>query len=289
MAYDKEIKKEIVEVSSLETLVEVYGEIASVRMMKIRDFVLKNRNFMGSINSIFQDLLAAYTKKLSDLVRAGKIKKGGKVTFLAHNGKKVAVLISANTGFYGEVVQTVFRKFLADIRREDIEVTVIGKLGRSLLLEAEPKRPYTFFELPDYGVDQKKLSEAIRHLVQYEEIRVYYGKYQSVVTQKPEKFSISAGTPVYESATAPKVSYLFEPSLEEILMFFETEIFASLFDQSVRESQLAKFAARILAMDKAAENIKKKLNLLGLQRLELSHKSFAKKQLNSLSTIFFNH
>ena len=77
MAYDKEIKKEIVEVSSLETLVEVYGEIASVRMMKIRDFVLKNRNFMGSINSIFQDLLAAYTKKLSDLVRAGKIKKGG--------------------------------------------------------------------------------------------------------------------------------------------------------------------------------------------------------------------
>ena len=36
---------------------------------------------------------------------------------------------------------------------------------------------------------------------------------------------------------------------------FETQIFASLFDQSIRESQLAKFASRILAMDRAEQNI----------------------------------
>ena len=190
MAYLRKIDQEISEISSLRNLVEIYGEIASVRMIKIRAFVLKNREYLEAISDIFHDTLASYAKKLSDLVKKGKLKKGGEVTFLAHNGKTVAVLISANTGFYGEVVMETFRKFLQDIRKEDLEITIIGRMGRTLFLVEEPKKPYTFFELPDYGVDELKLAEVIKHLVQYEKIRVYFGQYQSVITQKPSTFSI---------------------------------------------------------------------------------------------------
>ena len=287
MAYKKEIEQEIIQVSSFKVLTEVYGEIAATRMKKIRGFVLKNREFLASIESIFRDSLASYAKKLSDLVRRGKIKEGGRVTFLAHNGKVVAVLISANTGFYGEVVEETFKKFIEDFRKEDIEATIIGKVGRSLFLEQEAKRPYTYFDLPDYGYNETVLSEVIKHLVQYDEIRVYYGKYQSVVTQKPTAFSISAGTPISGAVEEPKVAYIFEPTVEKILMFFETQIFASLFDQSIRESQLAKFASRILAMDRASQNIDKRLKSLDLEKLKLSHRSLDKKQLNSLAPIYY--
>ena len=177
MPYSKNISKELTQVSSLKVLTQVYGEIASIRMRKIRGFVLKNREFLASIENIFKDALDYYAKKLSDLVIQGKIKEGGKVTFLAHNGKTVAVLISANTGFFGEVVKETYRKFIEDIRKQDVEVTIIGRLGRSLFLEEEPNHPYTYFELPDYGTELTKLSETIKHLVQYEEIRVYYGKF----------------------------------------------------------------------------------------------------------------
>jgi F0F1-type ATP synthase gamma subunit len=285
MAYLRKIDQEIIEISSLRNLVEIYGEIASVRMIKIRAFVLKNREYLEAISDIFHDTLASYAKKLSDLVKKGKLKKGGEVTFLAHNGKTVAVLISANTGFYGEVVIETFRKFLQDIRKEDLEITIIGRMGRTLLLAEEPKKPYTFFELPDYGVDELKLAEVIKHLVQYEKIRVYFGQYQSVITQKPNTFSISAGTPIREDVEEPKVSYIFEPTVEKILMFFETQIFASLFDQSIRESQLAKLASRILAMDRAAENIKKRLSNLKVDRMQIDHRTMNKKQLNSLSSV----
>ncbi len=282
MAYEKDIDEEIMQVKSLKTLVEVYGEIASTRMMKVRDSVLKNRSFLGAINDIFQDSLASYAKKLSGLVKKGKLKKGGRVTFLAHNGKTVAVLVSANTGFYGEVVGATFRKFIEEIKNQDVEVAIVGKLGRTLFLEKEPQRPYTYFDLPDYNVSQAKLSVLIKHLVSYEEIRVYYGEYKSVVNQTPTKFSISAGTSVGEYIADPKTQYIFEPSVEKILMFFETEIFASLFDQSIRESQLAKFASRILAMDKATENIKGDFQRLNLEKLRLGHRSSDRKQLNSL-------
>jgi F0F1-type ATP synthase gamma subunit len=135
MAYKKEIEAEILEVGSLKALSEVYGQIAAIRMRKIRTSVLRNRNFISSIESIFKDALTAYAEKLSEMVKSGKIKEGGKVTFLAHNGKTVAVLVSANTGFFGEVVRETYQKFLTEVRNRDVEVTIIGKLGRFLFLE----------------------------------------------------------------------------------------------------------------------------------------------------------
>jgi len=287
MISKKEIEKEIRQVNSLRTLTEVYGQIAATRMKKIRNYVLRNREFLASIDSIFRDTLGSYAYKLSELVKLGKIREGGKVTFLAHNGKTVAVLISANTGFFGDVVKQTFRKFMEDVAKEEMEITIIGRLGKNLFLEIEPNRPYTYFELPDYGVDLAKLSEAIKHLVQYEAIRIYFGKYQSVVTQTPTTLAIAAGTPIAGNVKGPETAYIFEPTVEKILMFFETQIFASLFDQSIRESQLAKFASRILAMDRATENINDRIKDLQLERLESSHRLANKKQLNSLGPVVY--
>src|SRR3989344_1792971 len=100
---EKQVQSEITQLSALKSLVEVYGEIASIRMRKIRGYVLQNRDFIGAINDIFKDSLASYANKIAKLVNKGQIRKGGRVTFLSHNGRTVAVLISANTGFYGEV------------------------------------------------------------------------------------------------------------------------------------------------------------------------------------------
>ncbi len=286
MLFTKQIKNEIEEVSSLLTLTEVYGEIAAARMKRIRENVLKSRNFLASIESIFQDCLKSYAQKLSELVQAGKLKEGGKITFLAHNGKSVAVLISANTPFYGDVIRKTFDKFMEDVRQnKDVEVTIIGRIGKNLFVSKAPDHPFTYFELPDFGTDRAKLSEAIKHLVQYEVIRVYYGKYLTVVTQKPTVVEISAGTPILGRVEQPKTKFIFEPDVEKILMFFETQIFASLFDQAIKESQLAKFASRILAMDKAADNVRKALENLKVKKLKLTHIIENKKQLNNLSSI----
>ena len=287
MIGESEIKNEIEQVKSLESLVEIYGEISSMRMKKIRASVLSNRDFLNLINNIFQDTLVAYSRKLSEMFVKGKIEKGKKITFLSHNGKTVAVLISANTGFYGEVVMATFRKFLQETKNEDVEVTIIGRLGRNLFLQSRPKVPYTFFDFPDFGMDRLKMAEIIKHLVQYEEIRIYYGQYKSVVTQVPTESRISAGTVVSGEEVKLDVNYIFEPSIEEILMFFETEIFASLFDQAIRESQLAKFASRILAMDRAEQKIKERLKFLVLERLKTSHALLASKQLNLMSSFIY--
>ena len=208
-----------------------------------------------------------------------------KITFLAHNGKTVAVWLSANTGLYGDIVQNSFNLFLSEVREGTSEVTIVGRYGLSQFRAEEPGRPYTYFDLPDSGVTSEDLNAIVKHIVQYEAIHVYYGEFINVVMQQPNKLTISAEISLKKETEEDQKPYIFEPALDKILMFFETEIFASLFDQAVREGQLAKFASRVMAMNRADDNISEKLSDLKFDKMRIAHRMADRKQLNSLSGV----
>lgn len=284
MSDERTIEAEIDQVQALHTLVTAYEEIASIRMKKTRDSVLMNRQFQDAVSNVFEQVRASYAHQVMELAKSREGRGAKKITFLAHNGKTVALLLSANTGLYGDIVKKTFDLFTKEIRQGVSEATIVGRQGLSQFLAEEPDRPYTYFDLPDYTVTSEQVTEIIKHIVQYEEIHVYFGKFISVLTQKPSTLSISAEIELAEGKGREPVKYIFEPTLEQILMFFETEIFASLFEQTVRESQLAKFASRVLAMDRASENIKENLTKLNFRKLRIAHRVANRKQLESLAS-----
>lgn len=283
---EEQLAIDIRDLNVLHNVAVAYAQISSVRMKRERESVLSNREFQAAIDEIFKDVLSSYARQAQKLIKRRGQGAEAAPTFLSHNGKTVAVLISANTGLYGDIVARTFNYFLEDIADNDVEIAIVGRLGQGLFLGVYPDRPYTFFELPDYGASQDDLAAVIRHIVQYETIHIYFGKFENVAYQTPGKAEIAAKTPLSELGERT-TNYLFEPTLEEILQFFETEIFASLFEQVVRESQLAKFASRMMAMDRASFNIKKRLAAIGLQNLRASHHKENRRQLNSLSSLMY--
>ncbi|OGM32102.1 hypothetical protein A2803_00870 [Candidatus Woesebacteria bacterium RIFCSPHIGHO2_01_FULL_44_21] len=283
----RSIERNINELRTLQTVARAYTEIAAVRMRKTRNSVLLNREFVMALDDVFADVRASYAQEVIKL--ALKRRGEGGITFLAHNGKTVAVLLSANTGLYGDIIEKTFRMFLKEVRAnpEGIEVALVGRLGLALFQSAMPGHPYTFFEVPDTNITPTNLGQLIGHIVQYEEIRVYYPTFQSAIKQLPSKYTISAETPLSElqEKGGRKTKYLFEPGLKDILAFFEREIFASLMDQTVREAQLAKYAARIMTLDRSGENIKTSLKELNLDKLRVTHRLKNKKLLESISSV----
>lgn len=281
MTTKNELINELAQLGALSTLSTAYAEIAALRMAKSRTFVLKSRDFLDSLSQIFYDVLASYLTK--------KTEKAGKITFLTHNGKTVSVLISANVGLYGDIVGRTFDLFRQGYDLGGTEATIIGRLGLSLFREVYANSPYTYFDFPDNEVRVDLMEEIIRHLVSYEKIHLYYGKFQSVITQLPARSNISAEVIDLDvvSRRRPKEpkKYIFEPTPERLLMFFESQIFASLIDQTFRESQLAKFASRIRAMNTASENIGRKLREVEFRKLRFSHALENKKQLNFVSSL----
>jgi F0F1-type ATP synthase gamma subunit len=279
----KKTQTEILDLHSLRDLIGSYEEIASFRMKKVRDSVLYNRQYLDYISLIFDEVRSSYSRETKSILKR-KSAASDKLTFLAHNGKKVSVFLSANTGLYGDIITKTFNKFTQEVRAGASELTIVGRHGLSLFLGSFPDTPYTFFSLPDHDLRPGDLSELIKHIVQYETIKVYYGKYISVVHQTASTVSISANIKP-TTKTKSKKMYIFEPTLEDILMYFESEVFTSLFEQTVNESQLAKYASRVISMDRADMNIKKRLQRLEMEMLKLSHIIRNKKQLSTLSDI----
>lgn len=281
----KEKTQEIDELRGFRILTQAYSQISSTRMKRTRQSVLLNRQFLDAINDVFEDVRASYADEILRLANKGGRKDN--VTFLAHNGKTVAVFLAANTGLYGDIIERTFNMFVQDIKSSDIEVAIVGKTGREMFLSTLPNHPYTYFDMSDTDVSAEALSELTKHVVQYEEIRVYHAQFKTAITQTPTVYRISAQTPLSELRVRQQRSapYIFEPSLERILIFFEEEIFASLMEQTVRESQLAKYASRILAMDTASENVKTQIKKLTLEKLKLTHREANRKQLHSLASV----
>ena len=68
-------------------------------------------------------------------------------------------------------------------------------------------------------------------------------------------------------------------------MFFETQIFGARMEQITREGQLAKFASRVMAMERANENIIERMQVMNLGKLRARHMTQNRKQINRLASM----
>lgn len=282
--------EEISIVEKFQMLALVYEEIAVLEMQKIRGSVLKTREFIEELSRVFYDVKNSYKKQILALAKKKKkrVQKQDAIHFstLSKNGKQVIVLLSANTKLYGDIVPKTFQSFLESLAdNPDSDIVIVGKLGKELF-DQSSKKPYSFFALPDIQVTLEDLKPIVSHIVQYETVTVYYGKFVNVIEQIASHAIISGEQPLV-SQTKPRddFRFIFEPELEKILNYFETQIFSTLFKQTVHEYQLARHASRIRAMEYALGNIARTKNGLESQNRKLKHAAANKKMLAAFSGI----
>ena len=274
MISKKRIIQETDTLLGLKSLVDVYEEVAAIRMQRVRRAVLTSRQFLAEVSEVFSRVRAAYRKE--------KIVGG-----IGRNGKTVAVFVSANTGLYGDIVDRVFDKFAAFVAGNLPEVVVVGKLGVKMMADRRLNVLYNYFDFSDEQVEPESFAMVMRYLMQFEKIVVFYGKFKSILVQEVEGTVLSGEDIEKQVAREVEVAerYLFEPNVVEMARIFEGEILASVFEQALHESQLAKFASRMLNLDRAIVNIDRRLMEVGREQRKLRHKEINSKQLLRLSGI----
>lgn len=284
MTSKKEVNSELDYLISLREILETYEEIAAGRMARMRSSVLKSRDFLLEINDIFQQVKSSYKNEVDLLMKRKKIKDPKKLTFLNRNGKSLCVLISANTGLYGDIVRKTYEVFLENVKKEKCDVVIIGKLGLQLFEAEKINAAITYFDFPDDRIDKEILGKISAHIIQYQKVLVFYEEFKSLISQEPIITNIS-GDPLSSALSHPQIKYFFEPSLEKIMAFFEQEIVASIFQQTIMESELAKFASRMIALDEASENTKNRVKQVSFQKQRIRHRDINKQQVEKFSSI----
>ena len=291
MALKNVILEELEALNSLQELAESYEEIAAVRMQKIKTSVLRTRDYLSDLSGIFVDLKSSYNREVDNLLSHRK--KGDQTLSLGlrKKGKKLMVYLSSNGKLYGAVTQNTFNLFMHDLRKVgdlSIDILVIGQAGRELLQNSGTQAKFDYYEIPDTNVDVSHIRELTSRFLDYEQVQVYYGKFENVLHQNPISTSIT-GEGIFESEVTAPVSredrFIFEPTLEKIFHFFETQITANLFSQSLLENQLARHASRVNAMEKALIHIEEEGKRLGKENNRIKHQIQNMKQLETISGI----
>lgn len=290
MAQKKILLEELEALNSIKDLAQSYEEIAVVRMQNIKDSVLKTRDFLAELSDVFVDLKASYGREMRELVE--KRKKGDKtiLPLLQKNGKTLQVYLSSNGKLYGAVTQKTFKLFLQDLKKPEnasADLVIIGSAGKEMFDSASEKKAYEYFEIPDTSVDITHIRKLMVKFLQYDKVYVYYGKFGNVVQQSPIASSIT-GENIFETEAAPVARedrFIFEPILEKIFHFFETQIMANLFSQTLLENQLARHASRVNAMEEALGHIEEESRKLNMEKVRLKHLSQNKKQLETISGV----
>ncbi len=278
-------RSEIEGLESIKTLVQTYEEIAAIRMRKIRAAVLQNRDFNAGIQEIFQELLASYRTELSALMRKHKVKNISELNLMPRNGKTASVLLSANVGLYGDIIRRTYELFKEQIITQATDIVIVGRLGRSFFEQDFPDRTFTPIEFSDNSVDPSTLRGLIEQLLAYEKVYVFFGEFNTIAKQEPVMYNLYGDESMTKDAGKQSLKYLFEPSLEHIITFFQSELFASLFEQTMYESQLAKFAGRLYTLDLASQNVQERQKIASQRMRMLKHRKLNTKQTEALSGI----
>lgn len=269
----KQIVLEIDGLNALKGLVEVYEEVAAGRMQKVRGAVMQSRQFLSGLLSIFEKVRAAY-------------KGVEKVGWRQRNGKSVAVFVSANTGLYGDIVDRTFDMFREFVKGNKPQVVILGKLGLKMMTDKMPTQLYNYYDFSDDEVEMESFKIIMRYLIQFEKIIVFYGSFKTILSQMPAQMVVSGDIVLNNETTETKKNqYLFEPSVEVVAQVFEGEILSSLFEQTLHESQLAKFASRMLALDRSIDNIDTRLGIMHVEERRVKHRMINKKMLGTFSGV----
>jgi ATP synthase F1 gamma subunit len=288
MAQRKAVLEELQALNSLKELAESYEEIAVVRMQNIKDSVLKTRDFLADLSDVFVDLKASYQREVKQLLELRK--KGDKsiLPILQKNGKMLMIYLSSNGRLYGAVTQKTYHLFIDDLKKskgDETDVAIIGSAGREMFENAGLNKQYDYYEIPDTAVKVDHIKELMQKFLQYDKVYVYYGKFGNVVKQTAIGTSIS-GEDIFETETPSEVPredrFIFEPTLEKIFHFFETQIMANLFSQTLLENQLARHGSRVNAMEEALIHIEQESKRLNQQKGRLKHILQNKKQLETI-------
>ena len=190
------------------------------------------------------------------------------------------MLLSSNTGLYGDLILRVFSKFLEEVKVADslTDIVITGALGKRFFDASGAVKEYKYFELSDTASNDDNIKKLLDHITNYTTINVYHGVFKSILVQDPEKTFLTGELMkrIEESGKDPhelkNTGFIFEPNIEKVAAYFEKQILSLIFEQSVFESSLSKFASRMVSLDEAASNISSKVSGMGFELKKAKHR-----------------
>lgn len=267
----REIDQLIEEVNSLKDLTQAFGEIATIKLKKIRTRVEKNRIFFGEIAQVLRIVKSYAAKKGISLQKAKQT---------------VSLLLTSNERFYGGIDNEVIRYFIETTAKYSTSRIVIGQTGQEYLKIMNYFHQFdTFIFKADLPLDTELLQIG-QMIKDYKQVVIFYPQIYTILIQKPNAVDITQSS--LDKLNNPEQTFdytIFEPELEKILQFFNTQIEILLLQQTFFEAELSRTASRLMSMDQAQVQANKFIDTQKKIRIKIKQDILNRQILENFSSM----
>ncbi|UMY66418.1 MULTISPECIES: ATP synthase F1 subunit gamma [unclassified Flavobacterium] len=249
MANLKEIRNRITSVSSTMQITSAMKMVSAAKLKKAQDAITAMRPYAEKLTELLQNLSATLEGEV-----------GGDYTAQREVRNVLAVVITSNRGLAGAFNSNVVKEVRA-VREtyagKNIEFVTIGKKGNDALRKTNTIafNDNAVFDALTFD-NVAALADRLTALFlegKYDRIVLVYNQFKNAATQvvKTEQFLPlqSVG-----QSNASGVDYIFEPSMEEIVMTLIPKMLKTQLYKAIRDSFAAEHGARMTAMHKATDN-----------------------------------
>ena len=256
----KEIKNRIRSMESTKQITKAMEMVAASKLRRAQAQAAASRPYFESIYSVIRDI--------SQLNREATLPYFAPI---GREGRKVVyVVIAGDRGLAGGYNSNILKMCQANMEGRNISVVPIGKKA----LEFFTARKYDIFSdgypesaaisVSDCFTMSKALCRAFR-AGRFDEIRIAYTNFVSVLSQVPQDIKILPLEPADAQSGKPTADILYEPGSTEVFEAIIPEYLGGLIYSAVCESRASEQAARRTAMDSATQNAEEMIADLNLK------------------------
>lgn len=236
------IEKDMVGITTLGNLTNVFESLASTQVAKVKEKAQIGQEFFNLLWERYTSIRVDPKSRITNRSENG-------------NGRKVLVLISAEAGLSGDLDMRMIETMQQEYDPSDTDIIVLGSHGASQLSQRGIQYAH-FFQVPETDT-YVNVGPVIEAVLPYSQIVVYYEEYISLGQQEVRSFnlvsrmhdmSVSADEGAMTAADT-----IFEPSLGEIAARMEIDMLSLALAQTILQSGLAQAASRFNAMTSAEE------------------------------------
>lgn len=265
MSTINEIKEEMTVVKSVGDFTNALQQIATIRMVQLRDRVLQSRPFVEAANEMLKELISLRNSFSSnDLLKLEKQHK--KDQAVPKLERRAVIVITSNQGLTGRYNIEIYQKVEKILEQEkEADFYVIGKKGQEYFQTGHFKVRNYPYEVPD-NFQIEDLRRIANLFDYYTHLTLIYSRYINSATR--DVVALSVITPIPESTPEeekPKGKFIFEPDIVEMIAGVSRKLRSALFQQQIFDARLAQFSAQMIGMKTASDNAN---NLLGDLRVE---------------------
>ena len=256
-----EVAIKLNDIMGFRGLLETYEDLASQKMQAIRGEILGFREYAKTLTMMSNELE-------SDILAV--IKNNQRHT--------AALFISSDKGLYGAAFDELGRQFADYLKSRNMDAYVVGKVGVEIM-----ERSGTDIKYNEVASDEVSLANLWKTLSECQEVNIFHLRYDNFAQQSVDVTHISGdlipkGNEKYEYDAKVKLRYIYEPSALEVAEVFAKEVLSFLAEQTMKEADLAKHAARLMYLDSCLQRNNDNLKDTVRQKMILTKRRSNKRQ-----------